>query len=125
MMCDNEITEQMKSPAAPRVNSEAHAKRTVWQRDNATCVNCNSTYAVQIEHRIPQAKGGKSMVENMCVLCRSCNQRRAIEEYGIEKMNHFLKEPITEYSWAAHIEDYPSLARPPASQVGRQISLIH
>jgi 5-methylcytosine-specific restriction endonuclease McrA len=98
MMCDNEIAEQVKSPAAPRVNSEAHAKRTVWNRDNGTCINCSSTYAVQIEHRIPQAKGGQSTVENMCVLCRSCNQRRAIEEHGIEKMSQFLKEPIVLYS---------------------------
>jgi 5-methylcytosine-specific restriction endonuclease McrA len=104
-MCDNEIAEQMKSPAAPRVNSEAHAKRTVWNRDSGTCVNCSSTYAVQIEHRTPQAKGGKSTVENMCVLCRSCNQRRAIEEYGDEKMSQFLREPTVQYSTKYSVED--------------------
>jgi uncharacterized CHY-type Zn-finger protein len=97
-MCDNEIGEQEKSPAAPRVNSEAHAIREVWKRDNYQCVNCGSVYALETEHIIPQAKGGKSTVENMCVLCRSCNQRRAIEEYGDEKMSQFLREPALEYS---------------------------
>jgi uncharacterized CHY-type Zn-finger protein len=97
-MCDNEVAEMEKSPAAPQVKSEAHAIREVWKRDNYQCVNCKSVHALETEHIIPQAKGGKSTIENMCVLCRSCNQRRAIEEYGDEKMSQFLREPTTEYS---------------------------
>jgi 5-methylcytosine-specific restriction endonuclease McrA len=100
-MCDNEIVETMKSPAAPRVDSEAHAIREVWKRDNYQRTNCGSVHALETEHIIPRAKGGPSTIEKMCVLCRSCNQRRAIEEYGDEKMSQFLKEPTIEYSASA------------------------
>jgi 5-methylcytosine-specific restriction enzyme A len=97
-LCDEKIEEQMKSPAAPQVASETHARRTVWSRDNYQCVNCGSTQATEIDHIQPQAMGGESTVENMHVLCRSCNQRWAIECYGDKKMSQFLKEPVKNYS---------------------------
>jgi uncharacterized protein YdaU (DUF1376 family) len=96
-MCDNEIAEMEKSPAAPRVDSEAHARRQVRKRDQNKCTNCDSTHALEIDHIIPQAAGGPSTVENMRLFCRSCNQRAAIEFYGDEKMNRFLREPMVRY----------------------------
>lgn len=75
---------------ANNIQSEAAAKREVWRRDNSRCSNCKSTYAVQVDHIIPVAAGGLSTVENMRLLCRSCNQRAAINYFGMKKMGTYV-----------------------------------
>jgi hypothetical protein len=70
----------------------------VFMRDRGECRNCGSRNFLQIDHVIPFAKGGESEVSNLRLLCRSCNQRHAIECYGSRKMNTYLKEPRLEYS---------------------------
>ncbi len=101
------IVKARKSHAAPRTETDtegkvaakvqpmretisAHLKREVWLRDNSRCCNCGSGYALQIDHCKPVAFGGESTLENLRLLCRSCNQRAAIENLGISKMQeHF------------------------------------
>lgn len=92
------------SVGAPKVNSKAELHRQVWRRDQGRCTNCGSTHAVQKEHRIPKAVGGKDTLENLCLLCRSCNQRRAIEYYGLSKMEKYLKSPSRTYGKMLNIE---------------------
>jgi len=89
MLCDKEL--EVKSPAAPQVNSIAQIKREIWKRDQGKCTNCSSTYAVQEEHIVPKAADGTYTLENMKLLCRKCNQRSAIEFYGQEKMEAHFK----------------------------------
>jgi hypothetical protein len=38
------------------------------------------------DHLWPKAKGGQYSLENLRLLCRSCNQRAAIKHYGVDKM---------------------------------------
>ena len=38
-----------------------------------------------IDHRHPKGLGGSDHLENLRLLCRSCNQRAAIEIFGVEK----------------------------------------
>jgi hypothetical protein len=95
-LCDLQIEAKQKtpakkkSPAAAHVTSQAAIRRQVWKRDQHRCTNCKSTHAVQIDHRIPKAMGERSTLENMRLLCRSCNQRAAIEFFGIGKMEPYL-----------------------------------
>ena len=65
-------------------------RKQVWLRDQGRCCNCNSTYALQIDHIIPKAKGGETRHENLRLLCRPCNQRAAIGHFGLRKMDHFF-----------------------------------
>ena len=51
---------------------------------------CNAVELSQIDHEIPFAKGGATSQENLRILCRSCNQRAAIKQFGTEKMADFL-----------------------------------
>jgi 5-methylcytosine-specific restriction endonuclease McrA len=74
--------------------TKAKVQREVWTRDESKCSKCGSTHAVQEDHRIPEAVGGKFTVENIRLLCRSCNQRSAIEFYGIEKMEKYIDGAI-------------------------------
>lgn len=72
-------------------NSVASIRREVWQEGKYKCSNCNSKYAVEIDHRKPRGAGGKDTKENLRLLCRSCNQRAAIKHFGIKRMEHYLK----------------------------------
>ena len=84
------------SPVPPRVTPPglneryvpAQLKREIWSQKK--CENCGSKFALEIDHRIPFAKGGTTSSENLRLLCKSCNQRAAIVTFGGEKMKEFL-----------------------------------
>jgi 5-methylcytosine-specific restriction endonuclease McrA len=47
--------------------------RKVFERDKNKCVLCGSIDQLCIDHIVPVLKDGKSTLENMRVLCLSCN----------------------------------------------------
>ncbi|MBL6988876.1 MAG: HNH endonuclease [Bacteriovoracaceae bacterium] len=63
-------------------------KQVIYEKANGKCQNCGSIYALEIDHLESFAKGGNSDVTNLQLLCRSCNRRKAIKEYGVEKINN-------------------------------------
>ncbi|MES2965242.1 MAG: HNH endonuclease signature motif containing protein [Bdellovibrionota bacterium] len=90
-------------PATFKVNQRktryvhAATNHRLFLRDRGRCTNCGGSMRIQKDHRNSFAIGGSNEIENLQLLCRSCNQRHAIETYGIEKMSRFLKEPCLEY----------------------------
>lgn len=56
----------------------ASVKKNVFLRDKGKCRTCNGTYKLQFDHILPYAMGGKSSLENLRLLCFSCNQRALI-----------------------------------------------
>jgi hypothetical protein len=89
LLCDEAL--EAHSPKAPTAKpSAANVRRQVWARAKCKCTNCGSTYALQRDHRHPRALGGGDELENQRLLCRNCNQRAAIEVFGIAKMEPFL-----------------------------------
>lgn len=68
----------------------AQTKRLVWKRDQGKCQNCESQYALEIDHIKPVAMGGATEIPNLRLLCRNCNQRAAISALGQEKMSRYL-----------------------------------
>ena len=114
-LCDEKLESinKLRAPSAPRVNlkttaapvdagpptaaatpSQAEVRRLVWRRDKGQCSNCRSTYALEIDHVRPRAMGGPSTLENTRLLCRACNQRAAIEHFGLAKMaGHLARSP--------------------------------
>ncbi len=84
---------QTKTPATAIQNSTSSLRkistsqrRRIWQQAHGKCKNCGSQYALQIDHCLPIALGGDSAIENLRLLCRHCNQRAAIRQFGVEKM---------------------------------------
>lgn len=73
-----------------RAPSKIKLQRLVWSRAKGQCENCKSIHALEVDHRHPKAKGGTEDLENLRLLCRSCNQRSAIEHFGREKMGEYL-----------------------------------
>ncbi len=99
ILCDFGLNEWAPSKtAAPRKRRvgraqpqfQAQIRREVFKRADNQCENCKSQYALEIDHIHAQALGGSSKIENLRVLCRSCNQRAAIDTYGMSKMDKHL-----------------------------------
>ncbi len=102
MLCEQALSEhekQLKKSRAtkkPRVETEVlknvaiDVRRNVWDRANSRCENCGSGWALQVDHKVPKSKGGSNKSENLRLLCRHCNQRAAIESFGLNKIQRFL-----------------------------------
>ena len=56
----------------------AEMKRAVFRAAKGRCQNCNSKFFLEVDHILPWSQGGKTQGSNLRVLCRNCNQRRAI-----------------------------------------------
>jgi len=53
-------------------------KFQLWKRYQGRCSICQSNYALQVDHIKPIAVGGETILENLRLLCRNCNQRQSI-----------------------------------------------
>jgi len=65
----------------------------VYRRDAGRCVHayedgrrCESTNRLEFDHIVPLAKGGKTTVDNLRLLCRAHNQAEAERAFGREFM---------------------------------------
>ncbi len=89
----DQTKDQVKT-AAPKKNcvkkSKAQMRREVFLRAQNKCENCGSGFALEIDHVRPRALGGDDSPENLRLLCRACNQRAAIQIFGVEKMSRYL-----------------------------------
>jgi hypothetical protein len=57
-------------------------KRKIWNRADEKCEKCDSRFALEYDHLVPLAMGGKTTFGNLRLLCRSCNQRESIKIFG-------------------------------------------
>ena len=77
----------------------AHVRRTVWENCGGQCVivgengkRCSARKFLEYDHIIPLARGGKSTVENLRLVCRAHNQHAAEQALGAEFMKKKREE---------------------------------
>jgi hypothetical protein len=70
----------------PKRHIPLSLRRQVWARDQGACQKYKSRFGIQIDHILSFAKGGAHELENLRLLCRSCNLQSGIKDFGLEKM---------------------------------------
>ena len=74
-----EINEKEQNPTFTLKKSIPKEIRwEIWERDNFTCLFCETRRDLTIDHIIPESKGGTLNINNLQTLCRSCNSRKGI-----------------------------------------------
>ncbi len=68
----------------------AHVKRAAFQRTKGKCQICGTHRKLEYDHKQAHALGGTSDVNNIRLLCKSCNQRQAIIQLGQVKMDQYI-----------------------------------
>ena len=84
-------TQRAAAPKGSKKKSRYIAKSTkqkIYEKANGKCQNCGSLYALEIDHLESFAKGGGNNVMNLQLLCRNCNRRKAMKEYGVDKIEN-------------------------------------
>lgn len=71
-----------KLPGNEREYPSAELKRQILERDKGICQICGTADAhIQLDHKVPQERQGKTVAENLQLLCRTCN----VEKRGVCK----------------------------------------
>lgn len=60
----------------PRLRVSPALSRTVIERDGPGCQHCGTEDNPTIDHVIPVVRGGTNDLDNLQVLCGSCNSRK-------------------------------------------------
>lgn len=75
----------------PRVRQVPLSRRALFQRDHHSCQYCgDKPVALEVEHIIPKARGGKNNWLNVTTACRACNAKkrdRTPEEAGMKLLS--------------------------------------
>ena len=67
-----------KRKPAKRKHIPKAIRDAVMERDNYTCVYCGSTNNPELDHNEAHANNGSNEIDNLQVLCRSCNRRKGV-----------------------------------------------
>jgi hypothetical protein len=73
------IDAKFNTPAAKPCTNRYIAsiiQKKVYLRDKGQCTKCKSTYKLEYDHIMPYSQGGSGSLQNLRLLCFSCNQRR-------------------------------------------------
>ena len=72
------------------------SKKNVMVRDDFRCVYCGAKGNLNIDHVVPQSKGGKNTFENTVTSCVNCNNRKGDRTLREAKM-FYQKRNFTPY----------------------------
>lgn len=58
------------------MKKKAAKREHLTKRDGYCCAKCGSVKDITLDHIIPKCKGGRDIIENLQLLCFSCNQEK-------------------------------------------------
>ena len=68
-----------KSLGAAKKQKKDSQKRSAYERQSGMCADCGRHFEFEEmhgDHKIPWAKGGHTVPENLQMLCRACNVKK-------------------------------------------------
>jgi len=88
---EKKLAPQKKSAAPIKVSRyiPKPVKTHAYNATNGKCAICGSTHNLNFNHKTPHALGGTNGKENINLLCRNCNQRQRVMDFG--KLNLFKR----------------------------------
>jgi len=78
---DDIDTEERTLIVVNRIAIPESLRNQVFERDDYKCVECGATERLQLDHIIPFSKGGKTELDNLETLCKTCNLKKGTR-YG-------------------------------------------
>lgn len=66
-------------PRGQRQPIPREVRRAVFERDGGRCVECGSDFDLQYDHVIPVVLGGATRVDNLQLLCGTCNRDKSAD----------------------------------------------
>ena len=64
---------------ASREHLSASKRKRILLRGKGRCMKCGSKKNLEIDHVVPLARGGSNRLENLQLLCQSCNRRKGVD----------------------------------------------
>lgn len=65
-----------KSESKSRKTLPKKIRQSVFERDHFSCLYCQNTSDLTVDHIVPVSRGGGDEMENLQTLCRVCNARK-------------------------------------------------
>lgn len=78
----------------------------LFKKAKHKCQACGSTEKLEVDHILPISKGGDSRIENLQILCRSCNRKKRSRNIAAQQLAGLLPSPPLSLS----AEQRPSLS---------------
>lgn len=67
----------LRNPLRDDTPLPARLRRAVLERDGWRCTQCYTDSDLQVDHIVPRAYGGKTVLDNLRVLCGPCNREKS------------------------------------------------
>ena len=87
----------------------AALRELLVKRDKNRCAYCLTTeencgLRMHVDHIVPESAGGATTVDNLCLICFSCNTYKGVQQTGVDPTNGetvHLFHPINQ-QWSEH-----------------------
>lgn len=77
-------------------------KEYLLEKYNRKCCYCGKeNVPLEVEHIIPKSRGGTNRIDNLCLSCHECNQKKGnltAEEFGYPEVQRQVKETLKDAS---------------------------
>lgn len=75
-IANNAINNSYQKRRTQSIVNNKKNKHIVIEKDGGKCKKCKSSDNLTIDHIVPIKKGGRDNIENLQLLCRSCNSKK-------------------------------------------------
>lgn len=95
------IKENKTGAATDKRHIPVNIKYKIFKDSNCQCsyekggVRCSARWGLEIDHKVPFAKGGRTGISNLRLLCRAHNQLMAEQEFGKEHIRNAIAKQVT------------------------------